>query len=245
MYRVIPAALGLLTFALVAASVVYAPDLASAQPTPNRAPEYEAGERPWLRCGLEQALDVDFEGTGRFYWVEWRRCGPRQAEWKPDGRAIDYPTHYVTVTRDAGAAPALFVFDNAAEPGLTYIQTVRRMQLTGDGRQQLVVVTGFYGTGAAWDLCALGLINGTLTCWELPDWGPAMAPLLAADEESWKSLLISMADDRLLVEALIYDRNHDPNCCPSRGSIFVELRPGDGRFDLGRVRRVAPEKNTR
>jgi hypothetical protein len=173
----------LLALALVAASVVSAPDLAHAQPTPNRA---------------------------------------------------------------AAAAPTpLVVFDNAADHSLTYIQSVRRMQFTGDGRQQFVVVTGIYGTGAAWDLCALGLINGTLTCWKLPDWGPAMAPLLAADEESWKSLLISVTDDRLLVEALIYDRNHDPNCCPGRGSIFVELRPGDGRFDLGRVWRVSPNQKTR
>ena len=166
-----------------------------------------------------------------------------QAEWKADGKTIDYPTHYVTVARYAAAPTPLVVFDNAADRSLTYIQSVRRMQFTGDGRQQFVVVTGIYGTGAAWDLCALGLINGTLTCWKLPDWGPAMAPLLAADEESWKSLLISVTDDRLLVEALIYDRNHDPNCCPGRGSIFVELRPGDGRFDLGRVWRVSPSSD--
>jgi len=235
----------LLALALVAASVVSAPDLAHAQPTPNRAAEYTADERPWLRCGIEQALDVDFEGTGRLYRAEWRRCGPRQAEWKADGKTIDYPTHYVTVARYAAAPTPLVVFDNAADRSLTYIQSVRRMQFTGDGRQQFVVVTGVYGTGAAWDLCVLGLINGTLTCWKLPDWGPAMAPLLAADEESWKSLLISVTDDRLLVEALIYDRNHDPNCCPGRGSIFVELRPGDGRFDLGRVWRVSPNQKTR
>jgi len=171
-----------------------------------------------------------------------------QAEWKADGKTIDYPTHYypthyVTVARYAAAPTPLVVFDNATDHSLTYIQSVRRMQFTGDGRQQFVVVTGIYGTGAAWDLCALGLINGTLTCWKLPDWGPAMAPLLAADEESWKSLLISVTDDRLLVEALIYDRNHDPNCCPGRGSIFVELRPGDGRFDLGRVWRVSPSSD--
>src|SRR5260370_5144827 len=66
----------LLALALVAASVVSAPDLAHAQPTPNRAAEYTADERPWLRCGIEQALDVDFEGTGRLYRAEWRRCGP-------------------------------------------------------------------------------------------------------------------------------------------------------------------------
>ncbi|HYB69018.1 MAG TPA: hypothetical protein VEH80_00020 [Candidatus Bathyarchaeia archaeon] len=47
------------------------------------------------------------------------------------------------------------------------------------------------------------------------------------------------------MELLIYDRAHDANCCPSRGSIFVELRPGDGRFDLGRVWRGAPDEEPR
>ncbi|MFI5374504.1 MAG: hypothetical protein ACHQ8D_07725 [Candidatus Rokuibacteriota bacterium] len=199
------ATLGLLGLALIAASGVRAPGLADEPPTPNRASEYAAGERPWLQCGLEQALDVDFEGTGRPYRAEWRRCGPSQVERKPDRNAFDYPTHYVTVTRNAAAPAPLFVFDNVAEPSLTYIRSVQRMQFTGDGRQQLAVVTGFYGTGAAWDLCALGLINGTLSCWKVPDWRPAIASLLAPDEESWKSLLISAANDRLLVQALIYD----------------------------------------
>jgi hypothetical protein len=68
---------------------------------------------------------------------------------------------------------------------------------------------------------------------------------MAADEGSWKSRLSVVADDLLLVEALIYDQARDGNCCPSRGSIFVELRPGNGRFDVGRVWRVPPRKETR
>lgn len=215
---------------------------AGAESMPNRAAEYAGGDRPWLRCGIEEALDVDFEGTGRPYHVEWRRCGPRQAEWKADGKTIDYPSHYVTVTRDAATPAPLVVFDNADEPGLSYIESVRSARFTGDGRQQLVVVEGIYGTGAAWELCALGLVNGRLACWELPAWGPAIAPLMAADEESWKSLLRVVADDRLLVEAQIYNRVHDANCCPTRGAIFVELRPGNGRFDIRQVWRVPPRK---
>src|SRR5260370_298151 len=78
----------LLALALVAASVVSAPDLAHAQPTPNRAAEYTADERPRLRCGVEQALDVDFEGTGRLYRAEWRRCGPPGGA---DSRRADQP----------------------------------------------------------------------------------------------------------------------------------------------------------
>ena len=218
---------------------------AAAQFMPNRAPEYPAGERPWLQCAVEQSLDVDFEGAGEPYRVEWRRCGPRQAEWKPAAKTIDYPSHYVTVARDAASPAPLVVFDNTEDESTAYIQSVRTMQLTRDAREQLVIVEGIYGTGAAWDLCALGLVNGALACWEMPSWGPAIAPLMASDEESWKSLLISVADDRLLVEAQIYDRAHDANCCPSRGSIFVELRPADGRFDVGRVWRAAPEKGAR
>jgi hypothetical protein len=36
-----------------------------------------------------QAVDVDLDGSARPYHVEWRRCGPRRAEWKrftADGR---------------------------------------------------------------------------------------------------------------------------------------------------------------
>src|SRR5260370_34336628 len=137
----------LLALALVAASVVSAPDLAHAQPTPNRAAEYTADERPWRRGGIEQALDVDFEGTGRLYRAEWRRCGPRQAEGEGDGKTIDYPTHYVTVARDAAAATPLVVFDNAADRNLTYIQSVRRLQFTRDGRRQFLGVPGGDGNG--------------------------------------------------------------------------------------------------
>jgi hypothetical protein len=35
------------------------------------------------------------------------------------------------------------------------------------------------------------------------------------------------------------------DCCPSRGSIFVELRPGNGRFEIGRIWRVPPRKEPR
>jgi hypothetical protein len=213
---------------------------AAAQSTPNRAAEYAFGERPWLQCGVEQTFEVDFEGTGRPYRAEWRRCGPRHAEWKPDRQTIDYPTHFVTVTRNAAAATPLAVFDNAGEPGLSYIQSVQRMQFTGDGRQQLAVVTGIYGTGAAWELCVLGLVGGTVACWELPNWGPSLASLMAPDEETRKTLLRSVADDRVLVEALIYDKNRDANCCPSRASIFVELRPANGRLVLGNAWRLPP-----
>src|SRR5262249_4163102 len=106
---------------VVVSMLIGATGAAPGQPTPNRIAEYASGERPWLQCGVEQTLEVDFEGTARPYHVEWRRCGPRQAEWKPD-RTIDYPIHYVTVTRSAASAKPLFVFDNATEPGLTYIE---------------------------------------------------------------------------------------------------------------------------
>src|SRR5262245_3387200 len=224
--------------ALIVTSVLWKSPRADAQSTPNRAAAYEAGQRPWLRCGVEHTFEVDFEGTGRPYHAEWRRCGPAQAQWKPDGKTIDYPTHYVTVLRQAAAPTALAVFDNAEEPGLTYIQSVRRARFTGDRREQLVVVTGIYGTGAAWELCALGLVNGRLVCWQLPSWSSAITSLMAADEQSWKSLLRSESDDRLLVEAQVYDKARDANCCPSRGSIFVELRPVDGGFVLGRIWRT-------
>lgn len=235
----------LLRLLIPALLVVGSAGAAGAQSLPSRASGYAAGERPWLRCGIEESIEVDFEGGRRPHRVEWRRCGPRRAEWKPDGTTIDYPVHYVTVTRDAASPAPLIVFDNADEPSISYVESIRRMRFTRDGRQQLVVVEGIYGSGAAWALCALGLINGKLACWELPGWGPVIAPLMGADEASWKSLLRSVADDRLLVEAQIYDKTHDGNCCPSRGSIFVELRPVNGRFEPGRVWRVPPEKATR
>lgn len=216
---------------------------AGAQSMPNRAAEYRGGEQPWLRCGVEQALDVDLDGPGRPYHAEWRRCGPRRAEWKPDGKTIDYPVHWVVVTEVGTAAPAV-VFDNHEEPGLTYIARVQTRRFTADGRRQLLVVGGVYGTGAGWDLCVLGRVRGSLACWALPDLGSVIAPLMAADEESWKSVLDTGSEDRVRVEALIYDRKRDPNCCPSRGSIFVELLPADGRLEPGRLWR-APGKASR
>lgn len=210
---------------------------ARAQVVPNRVTDYADTDRPWTVCDLEQALEVDLDGPARPYHVEWRRCGPRQARWAADGKTIEYPTHFVVVRRDAD--PPAAIFDNRTEPELSYIQSVRAMRFTGDGREQLLVVSGIYGTGAAWELCALGRVGATLDCWEFPDLGPVMSPHLAADEEVWKSRLVAVADDHLLVEALVYDRNHDPNCCPSRGSLFIELRPADGRFELGRLWRAS------
>jgi hypothetical protein len=210
---------------------------ARAQVTPNRAVDYGAGDRPWRVCGLAQALEVGLDGPARPYHVEWRRCGPPQARWASDGKTIDYPTHFVVVTRDAG--PPVAVFDNREEPEMSYVESVRAMRFTVDGREQLLVVSGIYGTGAAWELCAFGRVGLALDCWAFPDLGPAMRPYLAADEEIWKSRLVAVADDRLLVEGLIYDRNHDANCCPSRGSLFVELRPADGRFEPGRLWRAS------
>ena len=204
---------------------------------PNRAADYAADERPWRACGLAQALAVGLDGPARPYHVEWRRCGPPEARWASDGKTIDYPIHFVVVARDAG--PPLAVFDNRDEPALSHIASVRVMRFTADGREQLLVVSNIYGTGAAWELCALGRVDGALGCWEFPDLGPTTKPHLAADEEIWKSRLVAVADDRLVVEALIYDRHHDANCCPSRGSLFIELRPADGRFDPGRLWRVS------
>jgi hypothetical protein len=212
------------------------PATAGGPVVPNRATDYAPADQPWLACGLERALDVRLDGPARPYHVEWRRCGPPQARWRPDGKTIEYPTHFVVVTRGAGAP--LAVFDNREEPELSYIESVRAMRFTADGREQLLVVSGIYGTGAAWELCALGLVKGALDCWDFPDLGPTTTPQLAADEEIWKSRLVTVANDRLLVEALVYDRNHDANCCPSRGSLFVELRPADGHFEPGRLWRV-------
>lgn len=228
-------ALALLAASCLAVGSGLAP--ARAQVTPNRAADYAADDRPWSVCALAQALEVGLDGPARPYHVEWRRCGPPQARWAPDGKTIDYPTHFVVVTRDAG--PPVAVFDNREEPELSYVASVRAMRFTADGREQLLVVSGIYGTGAAWELCAFGRVGLVLDCWAFPDLGPITKPHLAADEEIWKSRLAAVADDRLLVEALVYDRNHDANCCPSRGSLFVELRPAAGRFEPGRLWRAS------
>jgi hypothetical protein len=124
---------GLLRLLLPALLVVGGAAAGLAQTMPNRASEYAAGAPPWLRYGIERALDVDFEGNDRPYRVEWRRCGPRRAEWSPDGK-ITYPSHYVVVTLDRASPTPLVVFDNADEPDTAHIESARTARFTRDRR---------------------------------------------------------------------------------------------------------------
>ena len=66
---------GLLRLLLPALLVVGGAAAGLAQTMPNRAAEYAAAARPWLRCGIEQAARP---GNGRFEIGRIWRVPPRK-----------------------------------------------------------------------------------------------------------------------------------------------------------------------
>jgi len=205
---------------------------------PNRAAVHRDA-RPWSECERRVALDVDFEGDGRPHRAEWWRCGPPEARWNDTRSRLEYPVDYLVVYRRAGDRQPRIVFDNAEEPGISHIAEVRRIDFGRDGLQELFVVNGIYGTGAAWRMCALGWVGARLACADVDDYAAAVAASLAPDESLNKALLREIAEERVVVEVLIAARG-DPNCCPSRGSVLVDLLARPGRFATGALERRPP-----
>ncbi len=184
--------------------------------------------------------------------AEWRQCGTSGGEWIGDSAV--YPLHYVLLRRDSTAeSPLIFGTSNAAEPGVSGLDTVTVEDLDGDGSDEIMTVEQIYGTGAAFDYCALAVAGGRLRCWSGPrDSLPegALRPgerffkgwiPVAGGPDAGRGGFTLQPDHSYWMFTPLY-REGDANCCPGAGaSLYAQVRAEGAAFHDGLLLRVTED----
>lgn len=183
--------------------------------------------------------------------AEWRRCGPQGGAFVGD--SIVWPQQFLVLRQDSVASSrAVYIFSNTEEPGISGLDTAVVIDLDGDGADELLFVNRIYGTGAAYELCALTVVGGRIRCWSGPDF-PEHAAFLASDETLFKGWLQTqgppgtapdsnatryLTGKSLWFTSPVYHQG-DANCCPTaNASLWLEALPRKGKFDRGLVLRT-------
>jgi hypothetical protein len=209
-----------------------------------------AGDFAARACPVVQSWRVR-QSDGFTREAEWRRCGPQGGAFVGD--SIVWPGQFLVLRQDSLASSrAVYLFSNTVEPGVSGLDTVVVLDLDGDGIDELLFVNQIYGTGAAYELCALTVVAGRLRCWSGPDF-PNQAAFLAAGEvffKGWGQTLgppgteMDSTRSRYLTgKSLWFTRQvyheGDANCCPSaNASLWLEALPRKGKFERGLVLRT-------
>jgi hypothetical protein len=209
-----------------------------------------AGDSAARACPVVQSWRVR-QSDGFTREAEWRRCGPQGGAFVGD--SIVWPLQFLVLRQDSLASShAVYLFSNRAEPGISGLDTTVVIDLDGDGIDELLFVNRIYGTGAAYELCALTVVAGRLRCWSGPDF-PNQAAFLGADEvlfKGWGQTLGPpgtetdstrtryLTGTSLWFTSPVYHQG-DANCCPTgNASLWLEARPRKGRFERGLVLRT-------
>ncbi len=116
---------------------------------------------------------------------------------------------------------------------------VENVDLLGNHVPQLLVVTGSSGTDDRVTLHVIGEVNGQLREWTWPAYDTAAEKLLHADEDlCCKEWNFHLRGREVILAAGIYRKDHDGNCCPTRGGVVVRLLPVQDGFKIASVQRV-------
>jgi hypothetical protein len=178
--------------------------------------------------------------------AEWRRCGSQGGAFSGD--SIVWPLHFLLLRRDtAPTSPPIFAFSNAVEPGSAGLDTVLAIDFDGDHTDELFYLNRICGTGAAFESCALAVTVGRLRCWSGPDFTvppgvlqksetlfKGWIPVAGGPGKGERAGVLTLAPGGGLWYFTPVYREGDPNCCSSAGaSLWLEARPGAGRFATG------------
>lgn len=184
--------------------------------------------------------------------AEWRQCGTSGGEWIGDSAV--YPLHFLLLRRDSTPdSPLIFGTSNAAEPGVSGLDTVTVQDLDGDGTDEIMTVQQIYGTGAAFDYCALAVAGARLRCWSGPEDSLPVGALrpgeqffkgwipVAGGPEDGKGGFAVHPDHSYWMFTPLY-REGDANCCPGAGaSLYAQVRAGNAAFHDGLLLRVTED----
>jgi hypothetical protein len=173
-----------------------------------------------------------------------------------EGDSIAWPVHFLQIHRDtASTAPLIFSYSNLEDPGVSGLDTALAVDLDGDGSTELFVVNRIYGTGAAFEECALTVEAGAIRCWSGPEF-PAQDKVLQAGEVLMKGWGRDLggpgvnreeAGPQFAPGKSLWYRNSvyhtgDPNCCPSaNATLWVQAIPRNGHFETGLWLRTTEE----
>lgn len=177
-------------------------------------------------CPEHGSWSADLDGDGPPAEAVWYRCSPASAE-------LDRPVDALVVRGGDGDIRA--VYGNVADPTRSRLERVEPLALGDHDAEQLLVGEVFHGAGQHRAWCVLGARDDGLGCWERPRLDALARELLRDDEtlccSGWS---LEVEGEGLRLEHPVY-ADDDPNCCPSRGRVVVELAADAGASQL-RVR---------
>jgi hypothetical protein len=184
--------------------------------------------------------------------AEWRQCGTTGGEWIGDSAV--YPLHYLLLHGDSTVeSPLIFGYANSEEPGVSGLDTVTVQDLDGDGTDEIMTVEQIYGTGAAFEVCALAVVGTRLRCWSGPKDSLPQGTLrpgeqlfkgwipVAGGPDAGSGGFTVHPDHSYWVSTPVY-REGDANCCPGAGaSLYAQVLARDAAFRDGLLLRVTED----
>jgi hypothetical protein len=188
-----------------------------------------------IDCPVKREWTVRVMGDRAPFRAQWRECKPR--------RALEVPPQQIALWQP-GVSALAWALENTDGEDRLLIEKAVTVDLDADGQQEILIVMRHEGTGAFTEWCLAGRKGGAIGCWDSPDLEAPAKKLLGSDEafggSGWRLRALRRA---LRLERSVYHEGVDPNCCPTRGSVVVRLRPAaGGRLAIAAVTRRAPDR---
>jgi len=181
-------------------------------------------------CHTLTRFRVDFDGSGNLYEVEWRRCGPRNPDWKKQR----FPQHYVVVRPPRGTPDVLgLTFTNSGSSDAYFLNDVKPVRIASGSQHALFVTSTTYGDGLGKMWCMLGMIGGQLQCWPQPEIDELAAQYLElAEKMCCRDWTLQLRGSEIHLEHAVA-RGGSPE-----GVIVIDLVPEESSLAVAGVRRV-------
>lgn len=216
-----------------------APPAAVSQPAPPAAlsvPRRPSPSPPPLNGAID--CPVKRQWTARLmadrapFRAQWLECRPR--------RTLDVPPQQIALWQP-GVTALAWGLENTDGENRLLIEKADSVDFDADGLQEILVVMRHEGTGAFTEWCLAGRKGTGIGCWDNPELEAPAARLLGPDEDfgarGWQLRVLPRG---LRLERTIYHTGVDPNCCPSRGTVVVELAPRAGKLEISAMTRRPP-----
>lgn len=192
-----------------------------------------------LQCSPIRQWNVDFAGNGAPYRVERRHCDAQELS------GFELPRSVGQISNANGELgyDVLLVFEPSRD-GLIHGEIEEGSygsveQVRFHGREYFAMNGMTWGTSGDHDRCLLGKdSSGKIYCWKenAEELWSHVRGTLRADENLKPGWTIENTDGSLFVENYV-EAKGDPNCCPSRGKIRVDLVPRSGQLHWAEVTR--------
>jgi hypothetical protein len=196
-------------------------------------------------CPLTQEWSVDFAGNGSPYRVERRHCNAQQlsgfdvpkSQWIQNEQ-LEMGYDFLLVLK-----PSLneLAHGELEEGAYSSVEPIRL-----ENREYLALNGQIWGTSGDHEWCLLAQRgDGQFPCWheQKGDLNNYLRTSLRSHESAKAGWTIAGKDGRVFMESDV-EAPGDANCCPSRGTIQVDLTPKDGVLHWSKVTRLASDNDS-